>query len=106
MVHGATMCCACRPQRYFRPFRELQLGGPPGNPCEWEDSDPRWSRMEKHYILPGVSRVGGDTDAALILQLNTERLETGVRFPKRKPSYVEVLRGTQKMSGEMIRFKS
>lgn len=60
--------------------------------------------MEKHYILPGVSRVGGDTDAALILQLNTERLETGVRLPKRNPSYVEGLRGTQKMSGEMVRF--
>lgn len=61
--------------------------------------------MEKHYILPGVSRVGGDTDAALILQLNAERLEAGVRLPKRKSSYVEVLRGTQKMSGEMVRFK-
>lgn len=61
--------------------------------------------MEKHYILPGVSRVGGDTDAALILQLNAERLETGVRFPKRNLSYAEVLRGTQKTSGEMIRFK-
>lgn len=59
VVHGATTRCASRLQRYFGPFRELRRGGPPGNLCEWEDSDPRWSWMEKHYILPGVSRVGG-----------------------------------------------
>lgn len=49
--------------------------------------------MEKHYILEGLREK--DTDAALILQLNAERLETGVRFPKRKQSYVEMSRGTQ-----------
>lgn len=51
--------------------------------------------MEKHYILEGLK--GKDTHAALILQLNAERLETGIRFPKRKQSCVEMTRGAQNL---------
>lgn len=92
---GATAHFANSMQRYFGPFRESEHRGPLGNPREWEDSDPGWSQMEKHYILEGLR--GKDTDAALILQLNAERLETGVRFPKRKQSYVEMSRVTQNL---------
>lgn len=53
---------------------------PLGSEYEWEDSGSSW--MEKDNILR--SRGKKYTDAALILQLNTEWLEARVRFPKRK----------------------